>query len=127
VIALLVLLPATLTAVRAAGRNRLRGSVNLAVGSAMASIGLTIRSITLATIWLDGPVALGLEPAQLVVLALTVVVGVLVVVPRRATPGRVCLPVPHSLIAERRAKPQRARGSVGDSTEPQLRLPPAAR
>ncbi|MFE7421771.1 hypothetical protein [Rhodococcus sp. NPDC057529] len=83
-IALLVLLPATLTAVRAAGRNRLQVSVKVAVGSAMAGIVLTIPSIALAAIWLDGPVVLGLEAAQLLLLALTVV-GVLTVVPRRAT------------------------------------------
>jgi Ca2+:H+ antiporter len=51
----------------------------------MASIGLTIPVIALATVWLEGPLLLGLGPTQLVLLALTVVVSVLTVVPGRAT------------------------------------------
>ena len=85
VIALLVLLPETIAAVRAASRNRVQISLNLAYGSAMASIGLTIPAIALATIWLDGPLLLGLGPNQMVLLGLTVVVSVLTVVPGRAT------------------------------------------
>jgi Ca2+:H+ antiporter len=85
VIALLVLLPETLAAVRAARRDRVQTSLNLALGSAMASIGLTIPAIAVATIWLDGPLVLGLGATQIVLLGLTVVVGVLTVVPGRAT------------------------------------------
>ena len=66
-------------------RDRVQVSLNLALGSAMASIGLTIPVIALAMIWLDGPLVLGLGDTQLVLLALTVVVGVLTVVPGRAT------------------------------------------
>ena len=85
VIALLVLLPETLAAVRAARRGLVQTSLNLALGSAIASIGLTIPVIALASVWLDGPLVLGLAPPQLVLLALTVVVGVLTVVPGRST------------------------------------------
>ena len=85
VIALLVLMPEGLAAVRAARRNRVQTSLNLAYGSAMASIGLTIPAIALASIWLNGPLLLGLNPTQMVLLALTVAVGVLTVVPGRAT------------------------------------------
>jgi Ca2+:H+ antiporter len=85
VIALLVLLPETLAAVRAARRGLVQTSLNLALGSAMASIGLTIPAIAVASIWIDGPLVLGLEATQLVLLALTVVVGVLTIVPGRAT------------------------------------------
>ena len=85
VIALLVLLPETLAAVRAARRNRIQISLNLALGSAMASIGLTIPAIAIASLWLEGPLLLGLGPTQMVLLALTVVVSVLTVVPGRAT------------------------------------------
>jgi Ca2+:H+ antiporter len=85
VIALLVLLPETIAAVRAAARNRMQISLNLALGSAMASIGLTIPTIAVASIWLDGPLLLGLGSTQMVLLVLTVVVGVLTVVPGRAT------------------------------------------
>jgi Ca2+:H+ antiporter len=85
VIALLVLLPETLAATRAARRDRLQTSLNLAFGSAMASIGLTIPVIAVATIWLEGPLVLGLDPTQIVLLAVTFVVATLTVVPGRAT------------------------------------------
>ncbi|MEH0841456.1 ionic transporter y4hA [Micromonospora sp. CPCC 205711] len=85
VIALLVLLPETLAAARAARRDQVQISLNLALGSAMASIGLTIPAIALASIWLDGPLLLGLGGTQLTLLALTAVTGVLTVVPGRAT------------------------------------------
>ena len=54
-------------------------------GSAMASIGLTIPGIALASIWLKGPLILGLGPTQLVLFALTVVISMLTVIPGRAT------------------------------------------
>lgn len=85
VIAALVLLPETLAAVRAARQGRIQTSLNLAYGSALASIGLTIPAIALASIWLKGPLALGLGAVQLVLLALTVVITMLTVVPGRAT------------------------------------------
>ncbi|HEY7225477.1 MAG TPA: ionic transporter y4hA [Micromonosporaceae bacterium] len=85
-IALIVLAPETIAAMRAARRDRIQTSLNLAYGSAMASIGLTIPAIAVASIWLSGPLILGLEPTQLVLLAITVVAGILTVVPGRATP-----------------------------------------
>ncbi len=85
VIALLVLLPETLAAANAARRNRIQVSLNLALGSAMASIGLTIPVIALTTIWLPGPLLLGLGANQIVLLAITIVVATLTVVPGRAT------------------------------------------
>jgi Ca2+:H+ antiporter len=85
VIALLVLAPETLAAVRAALRQRIQISLNLAYGSALASIGLTIPVIALASSWMSGPLVLGLDAVQTVLLALTSVVSVLTVVPGRAT------------------------------------------
>ncbi|MER6780517.1 MULTISPECIES: ionic transporter y4hA [unclassified Streptomyces] len=85
IIALLVLAPETLAAVRAARRDRVQTSLNLAYGSAIASIGLTIPAIALATIWLSGPLLLGLGPIHMVLLALTVVVSALTIAPGRAT------------------------------------------
>ncbi|QOV39088.1 ionic transporter y4hA [Streptomyces ferrugineus] len=86
VIALMVLLPETIAALRAARRDRVQTSLNLALGSAMASIGLTIPAVALASVWLSGPLVLGLGPTHMVLLALTVVVSSLTVVPGRATP-----------------------------------------
>lgn len=57
----------------------------LAYGSAIASIGLTIPAIALASVWLPGPLVLGLGPLHLVLLTLTAVVSALTVVPGRAT------------------------------------------
>ena len=84
-IALLVLMPETLAAVRNARRDRMQTSFNLAFGSAIASIGLTIPAIAVASIWLEGPLVLGLGATQMVLLAITVVVGALTVLPGRAT------------------------------------------
>lgn len=86
VIALLVLAPESIAATRAASRRRVQTALNLGFGSAMASIGLTIPAIALASVFLDGPLALGLEPVQMVLLVLTGVVGVLTVVPGRSQP-----------------------------------------
>ncbi|MCJ1676788.1 ionic transporter y4hA [Streptomyces sp. APSN-46.1] len=85
IIALLVLAPETLAAVRAARLDRVQTSLNLAYGSAIASIGLTIPAIALASVWLSGPLLLGLGPVHMVLLALTVVVSVLTIAPGRAT------------------------------------------
>ena len=85
VIALLVLLPETLAAVNASSRSRTQISINLALGSAMASIGLTIPVIAAASVWLPGPLELGLAPTQTALLAITLIVTTLTVVPGRAT------------------------------------------
>lgn len=86
VIALLVLLPESIAATRSAARDDAQISLNLAYGSAMASIGLTIPAIAVASIWLDGPLNLGLDPIQIVLLTISVMVSVLTVVPGRAKP-----------------------------------------
>jgi len=51
----------------------------------MASIGLTIPAIAVASIWLDGPLELGLGATQTALVAITMLVGTLTVVPGRAT------------------------------------------
>lgn len=84
VIALLVLAPESIAAVRNAARDRVQISLNLAYGSAMASIGLTIPAIAVAMIWVAGPLELGLEPTQMILLAITVVVTGFTVVQGRA-------------------------------------------
>ena len=62
VIAALVLAPESLAAYRAARRNRLQTSLNLALGSALATIGLTIPAVAIVSMVLDLPLALGLDP-----------------------------------------------------------------
>jgi Ca2+:H+ antiporter len=70
-IAMLVLLPETWAAARAAHANRLQTSMNLALGSALASIGLTIPVVAFTAIVMGMPLILGLEPKDLVMLAVT--------------------------------------------------------
>lgn len=86
VIALLVLAPESIAAVKAAARDHVQTGLNLAYGSAMASIGLTIPAIAVAMIWLEGPLALGLTQMQIVLLVMTVFVSILTVVPGRSKP-----------------------------------------
>lgn len=75
VIAALVLLPETYAAARAARANRLQTSMNLAIGSALACIGLTVPVVVLASLAMDLPLVLGLEPKDMVLLALTFLVS----------------------------------------------------
>src|SRR3954471_15620161 len=84
VIALFVLAPESISAIRNAARDRVQTSLNLAYGSAMASIGLTIPTVAVAMIWLTGALELGLEPTQMVLLAITVVVAAFTMVQGRA-------------------------------------------
>jgi Ca2+:H+ antiporter len=75
VIAALVLLPETWAAVRAARANRLQSSMNLAIGSALACIGLTVPVVVLASIAFELPLVLGLEPKDIGLIVLTFVVS----------------------------------------------------
>ena len=75
VIAALVMLPETWAAVRAARANRLQTSMNLAIGSALACIGLTVPAVVLASLALNLPLVLGLGPKDMALLALTFLVS----------------------------------------------------
>jgi len=72
VIAIIILLPEAIAAIIAARKNRLQTSINLALGSALASIGLTIPSVAVVCILLDIPVVLGLDIKSIVLLGLSV-------------------------------------------------------
>ena len=84
-IALLVLLPESFAAVRAALANRLQTSFNLALGSALASIGLTIPVVATVSIVFALPLSLGLGPIELVLLTLTLGVSILTLATGRST------------------------------------------
>jgi len=75
VIAAVVLLPEALAAVSAARANRLQTSLNLALGSAIASIGLTIPAVAVVSIMLGKSLALGIPGASTVLLTLTMLVA----------------------------------------------------
>jgi Ca2+:H+ antiporter len=85
VIAALVLLPEGLAALRAARANRLQTSLNLALGSALASIGLTIPTVAVVSIALRQPLELGLGMKEEVLLALTLFVGLVTLGTGRTT------------------------------------------
>lgn len=74
-IAALVLLPEGVAAVRAAINNRVQTSLNLALGSAIASIGLTIPTVSLLAVAMGWPLALGLDGMSTVLLFLSLFVA----------------------------------------------------
>jgi Ca2+:H+ antiporter len=77
IIAAIVLLPETAAAIRAAARNQMQASINLALGSAVASIGLTVPVVALASFWLKEPLALGISAGASVLMALGFVVAII--------------------------------------------------
>jgi len=85
VIAMIVMLPETGAAVRAAQGNRMQSSLNLALGSGLASIGLTIPVVAALSHWFPFPLALGLPPMQIVLLTLTLITATLTLGSGRAT------------------------------------------
>jgi Ca2+:H+ antiporter len=84
-IAAIVLLPESVAAVRAARANRLQTSLNLALGSALATIGLTIPAVTVTSFALGLPLALGLDGKGTVLLALTLFISALSLARGRTT------------------------------------------
>ena len=85
VIALVVLSPESTAAVKAAAKNRMQTSLNLALGSALASIGLTIPCVAVLSVWLGQPLELGLGSAQTVLLLLTMILSTITLASGRAT------------------------------------------
>jgi Ca2+:H+ antiporter len=78
-IAVIVLLPESLAAWRAARANRMQTSMNLAIGSALASIGLTIPVVAVLSLWMGWTLELGLGERETVLLALSLLVSSLTV------------------------------------------------
>lgn len=84
-IAMLVLLPESFAAVRAAKAKRLQSSLNLALGSALASIGLTIPTVAGIAIFLNLPLSLGIGDLNMTLMYLSFFIGSLTLVIGRAT------------------------------------------
>lgn len=84
-IALLVLLPEGYAAVRAARSNRLQSSLNLALGSALASIGLTIPTVAAIAILFNLPLSLGISSLNMVLMYLSLFIGALTLAIGRTT------------------------------------------
>jgi Ca2+:H+ antiporter len=77
IIAAVVLMPESLAAVRAARANRLQTSLNLALGSALASIGLTIPAVALVSLFTGWTLMLGIDAKSTVLLVLSLMVATL--------------------------------------------------
>jgi Ca2+:H+ antiporter len=77
VVALLVLLPESVAALSAARHNQLQKSINLSLGSALATISLTIPAVALAAHLLGKPLVLGLAPGEMVLLIMTFILSML--------------------------------------------------
>lgn len=84
-IALLVLMPEGFAAVRAAKANRLQSSLNLALGSALASIGLTIPAVAAIAILFNLPLSLGISNLNIVLMYLSLFIGGLTLAIGRTT------------------------------------------
>jgi Ca2+:H+ antiporter len=76
-VAVLILLPESVAAVAAARKNDLQKSINLALGSSLATIGLTIPAVAAAAYLLDKQLVLGLDGQEMVLLLLTFVLSML--------------------------------------------------
>jgi Ca2+:H+ antiporter len=76
-VALLILMPEGVAAIAAARRNDLQKSINLALGSSLATIGLTIPAVAVAAYKLDKQLVLGLPPQDMVLLVLTLLLSLL--------------------------------------------------
>lgn len=85
VIAFMILLPEATAAIRAALNNRLQTSINLALGSALASICLTIPAVAMLTLFLDKPLALGLDSEHIVLLLLSLFISTITLAMGRTT------------------------------------------
>ena len=77
IMAVLVLTPESLAAVQAARANRLQRSVNILLGSVLASIGLTIPLVIVLSLATGRALVLGLDPASIIMLLLTLVISTL--------------------------------------------------
>lgn len=84
-IALVVLMPEGTAALRAARANRVQTSLNLALGSALASICLTIPTVAILSLVLGQKLILGLDAEHIVLLVLSLFVGTLTLATGRTT------------------------------------------
>ncbi len=71
IVALVILMPEGMAALRAARKNRLQTSLNLALGSALASIGLTIPAVAIVSVFTGLPVTLGIDTKSTMLLLLS--------------------------------------------------------
>lgn len=84
IIAAIILLPEGIAAISAARNNKLQTSLNLALGSALASIGLTIPAVSVASYIYDFPLVLGLDILSIILLVISIFIVVLSLIDGRS-------------------------------------------
>ena len=77
IVAAIVLMPESGAALRAAAANRMQSAINLALGSAVACIGLTVPTVAAVSWWLDQPLELGIAPGGTVLMLLGFLVAII--------------------------------------------------
>lgn len=77
IIASLVLFPETVSAIRSALANHMQRSINICLGSALSTIGLTVPTVIIASGWFDHPLILGLSGANTTLLQASLLIAVL--------------------------------------------------
>ncbi|MFZ9035494.1 MAG: calcium:proton antiporter [Francisellaceae bacterium] len=85
IIAMLVLMPEGVSAIQSAYKNRLQRSINLCMGSALATICLTVPSVLIISLFIGQPLILGLQSSSLLLLVLTFFSSVITFSTRRTS------------------------------------------
>ncbi len=85
VIAAIILAPEGMAAVQAAKQNQPQRVINLSVGSALSTIGLTVPAVLLVSIITRSPLELGLESVEILLLALTFLMSIITLCTGRTT------------------------------------------
>lgn len=83
IVAILILTPEGLAALESARKNQMQRAVNICLGSALATIGLTVPAVLLASWIVDLPIELGLETPEIVLLVLTLAISIVTFVSAR--------------------------------------------
>ncbi|MDA0803696.1 MAG: calcium:proton antiporter [Planctomycetota bacterium] len=85
VIAAIILAPEGMVAIQAAKHNQPQRVINLSVGSALSTIGLTVPAVLVVSMFTQHPVELGLEQVEILLLALTFIVSIITLCTGRTT------------------------------------------
>lgn len=85
-IAIIVFTPESLTALRAALANEMQRAVNLCLGAFVSTVGLTVPAVLLIGLWTGKPVVMGISPANMVLVAITLLISMMTFQGQRTSP-----------------------------------------
>ena len=83
IVAIMILTPEALAALDSARKNQLQRAVNICLGAALATIGLTVPAVLIAAYFVGLPIELGLTPAGVVVLTMSLAISIVTFVGTR--------------------------------------------